>query len=321
MHKIRITQQILLLVAFIFLSGCGGSPSVQVNELSSDTVSYDEIIHINNCGGKADSEQTASHSFATTIEGGVELSATYQSIVEGGVSAKYSQYRNVSKSQRLIAPPATNMEFTLRWSEDVHAGNVSVNGATGNYKVHVPVAVEQVSSQDLGCGSSNSQTTTNVVEVAHKKPTSASSFYKGGTNYTFSPSAIVDGKSDELPCPKGVENGNSYWLLQDHKTGWVQIDLQQNYAITKVRWLNTHNGSCGDRATTLFHIAISDSGFFTGEEIIIFNGSMEFSKTPQFQEFSLPESISARYVRFYIDDYYNWGGGLNELEIYAFAIR
>lgn len=151
MHKIEIAQRVFLLVAVIFLSGCGSSPNIQVNELSSNTVSYDETVHINNCGGKADSEQTASHSFATTIEGGAEFSAGYQSIVEGGVSAKYSQYRNVSKSQRLIAPPATNMEFILRWSEDVHAGNVTVDGTTGNYEVRVPVAVEQVSSQDLGC--------------------------------------------------------------------------------------------------------------------------------------------------------------------------
>lgn len=151
MHKSGYVQYFFLLVVFIFLSGCGSSPKVQVNELSNDTVSYEETIHINNCGGKADSEQTASRSFATTIEGGAEISAGYQSIVEGSVSAKYSQYRNISKSQRLIAPPSTNMIFVLKWSEDIHAGNITVNGETGNYEVRVPVAVEQVSSKDLGC--------------------------------------------------------------------------------------------------------------------------------------------------------------------------
>jgi len=136
------------------ISGCGNSPNVQISEISRDTISYDETIHINNCGGKADSEQTASRSFATTIEGGAEISAGYQSIVEGSLSAKYSEYRNISKSQKLIAPPNTNMEFVLRWSEDTHAGNITINGETGNYVVKVPVAVEQVSSQDLG-GCSN----------------------------------------------------------------------------------------------------------------------------------------------------------------------
>jgi len=152
MNKFGIAHRIFLLIVLILLSGCGSSPTVQVNELGNNTVSYDETIHINNCGGKADSEQTASRSFATSIEGGAEISAGYQSIIEGSVSAKYSQYRNVTKSQKLTAPPATNMEFILRWSEDVHSGNVTVNGSTGNYEVRVPVSVEQVSSQDLGCG-------------------------------------------------------------------------------------------------------------------------------------------------------------------------
>ena len=150
-NKIGIAKRVFLLILLILLSGCGSS---QVNELSNNTVSYNETIHINNCGGKADSEQTVSHSFATTIEGKAEISAQYKSIIEGSISAKYSQYRNVTKSQKLTAPPATNMEFVLRWSEDVHSGNVTVNGTTGIYEVRVPVAVEQVSSQDLGCDGS-----------------------------------------------------------------------------------------------------------------------------------------------------------------------
>jgi len=148
MHKSAIAQQVFLIV-FMFLSACGSNPDVRVDEVNNKIVSYDETIHINNCGGKADSEQTASRSFATNIEGGIEVGV--QQIVEGSISAKYSQYRNVSKSQRLIAPPATNMEFILRWSEDVHAGNVTVNGAIGTYEVRVPVSVEQISSQDFGC--------------------------------------------------------------------------------------------------------------------------------------------------------------------------
>ena len=152
MQKSLINQRVFPIV-FILISGCGGNPTVQVNELNNDTVSYDETIHINNCGGKADTEQIASHSFATNIEGGAKFSAGYHSVVEGEVSAKYSQYRNISKSLKVVAPPATNMEFVLRWSEDVHIGNVTVNGETGNYEVRVPVAVDQISSQDLGCDS------------------------------------------------------------------------------------------------------------------------------------------------------------------------
>lgn len=155
MHKFAIAQRVFLIASILLLSGCGSSsPNVQVNESSNSTVSYDENIHINNCGGKGDSEQTASRSFSTNIEGGIEIGV--QQIVEGSISAKYSQYRNISKSQRLIAPPATNMEFVLRWSEEVRAGNVIVDGSTGTYEVRIPVAVEQISSQDLGCGNGNS---------------------------------------------------------------------------------------------------------------------------------------------------------------------
>lgn len=155
MHKSAIIQRFFLVV-FMLLSACGNnsgggnSPDIRVDEISNNTVSYDETIHINNCGGKADSEQTASRSFATNIEGGIEIGV--QQIVEGSISAKYSQYRNISKSMRLLAPPGTNMEFILRWSEDVHAGNVTANGSNGTYEVRVPIGVEQVSSQDLGCG-------------------------------------------------------------------------------------------------------------------------------------------------------------------------
>jgi len=149
-----MSKRILCGIALILLllSGCASSPDVQLVELSKNTVVYDEIVRINNCGGKGDSEQTKSRDFATTVEFGAGVSAGYQSIVQGSLSAKYSEYRNTSVSQRLVAPPGTNMEFVLRWSDDVRAGNVQVNGNSGTYEVRIPVSVEQVSSRDLGCG-------------------------------------------------------------------------------------------------------------------------------------------------------------------------
>lgn len=139
----------------MLLSGCSGNPEVQVNETSNKTSSYDETVHINNCGGKADSEQTKSHSFSTSVEGGIDVGV--QQVVEGVISAKYGQYRNVSVSQRLVAPAGTNMEFVLRWSEEVRAGNVTVNGSTGTYKTNIPITVEQVSSRDSGCDITQNQ--------------------------------------------------------------------------------------------------------------------------------------------------------------------
>lgn len=168
MKSYKIARQISLIV-FMLLSACGGgnSPDVTLTELSTNVISYDDIIRINNCGGKADSEQNVSRSFATTFEGGAELSAGYQSIAEGSISAKYSQYRNITKSQRLIAPPGTNMEFVIRWSEDVRAGNVQVNGSSGSYEVRIPVSVEQISSRDLGNCPQDSAPNSNI------QPTSA----------------------------------------------------------------------------------------------------------------------------------------------------
>lgn len=145
-------------LVLLLLSGCASNPDVQVVELSKNTVVYDEIVRINNCGGKGDSEQTKSRDFATTVEFGAGVSAGYQSIVQGSLSAKYSEYRNTSGSQRLVAPPGTNMEFVLRWSDDVRAGNVQVNGKSGTYEVRIPVSVEQVSSRDLGCGTMQQNT-------------------------------------------------------------------------------------------------------------------------------------------------------------------
>ena len=170
MHKPSIALYLSIIVFILLLSSCDGSPNVQITEISSDTQSYDETIHLNNCGGMADSQQIVSRSFATTIEGGAEFKAGYQQLVEGGVSAKYSQYRSISKSQQVIAPPGTNMEFNLRWSEEVHAGNVTVNGSTGNYTVRIPIAVEQVGSKDLLCDPNQVQQLTQVLQPTQVPP-------------------------------------------------------------------------------------------------------------------------------------------------------
>ncbi|HIK53953.1 MAG TPA: hypothetical protein IGS37_02130 [Synechococcales cyanobacterium M55_K2018_004] len=147
-----------LAIALLMMSGCGADPEVQLAEISRNTVVYDEIIRLNNCGGKGDSDHTATREFATTIEFGAGISAGYKPVVEGNISAKYSEYRNTSKSIRVVAPPGTNMEFILRWSDDVRAGNVQVNGKSGTYEVRIPISVEQILSRDLGCGITSSGT-------------------------------------------------------------------------------------------------------------------------------------------------------------------
>lgn len=198
MKIFSVTHRVFLAVFILLLSGCGGSgnPNVQVNEVSNSTTSYDETIHINNCGGKAESEQVKERSFSTNIEGGLEVGV--QQVVEGVVSAKYSQSRNTSVSQKLVAPAGTDMEFVLRWKEEVRAGNVIADGKTGTYTVKIPIAVEQVSSQDLGCSGNapipSSATQSPVNTAPPSSPTDCSQMVEGvhhpptlGVEWKFEP--------------------------------------------------------------------------------------------------------------------------------------
>ncbi len=156
-----------------------------------------------------------------------------------------------------------------------------------------------------------------VVEIAAGKPTSASSYWIRSEEDNFPSDAIVDGKTVELNCLLGVPEGNSFWLLADKNTGWVQVDLMRNYPIVEIRWLNTHNGTCQDRATTKFHIAVSKRNQFNGEEEVVHRGEMQIETSPKFQSITLPHPVDARYIRFYVDAFTKNGGGLNELEVYV----
>jgi hypothetical protein len=144
----KLSRQIILIIVLL-ISAC--NPAPQVTQLSSDTIAYDEIIYINNCGNKAESTQTASRSFSTKVSGTGTIKAGYDKIIEGGVSATYEQFRNTTKTQTLTAAPQTNMEFILRWSDDVRTGNATINGESADYIVNIPISVAQTSSRDLGC--------------------------------------------------------------------------------------------------------------------------------------------------------------------------
>jgi hypothetical protein len=144
-------QKFMLIIAvMLLLSGCQQAKAI-VNELVVQTVTYEETIHINNCGGKAESEQTSTRSFSTNYDFEIGLSVGKKDLLQGSVAWKYGQYSNVTKSQRVIAPPDTNMEYLLKWSEEEHAGTVTIDGETGKYKVHIPIGVEQISSVDHTC--------------------------------------------------------------------------------------------------------------------------------------------------------------------------
>jgi hypothetical protein len=44
---------------------------------------------------------------------------------------------------------------------------------------------------------------------------------------------------------------------------------------------------------------------------------MNIQVEPQFEKKIMDAPIIGRYIRFYIDEYYKNGGGLNELEVYG----
>jgi hypothetical protein len=150
-------------VSILMLSACSpASSAISVTETQSNIKVTEEIIHMNNCGGKANSTQTAARSFSSNVEGEITGKVGYE-VVEGSVSAKYGQYRTISKNQELIAPPQTNMEFTLRWTEQEWLGTLISNNTSGTYTAHAPLSVDLTSSQDLGCGETAAQPTEIIV--------------------------------------------------------------------------------------------------------------------------------------------------------------
>lgn len=153
MHR-QILSIGCVMVLLLAVSGCGSDPEVQLAEISHNHVEYEETVSLNNCDGKGDIEYTVTGEFAKTIEFGAGISAGYKSVVEGNISAKYNEYISTSKSIRVVAPPGTNMKFTLQWLYDVRTGNVQVNEKIGTYKVRIPVSLKQISGIDLGCDSS-----------------------------------------------------------------------------------------------------------------------------------------------------------------------
>jgi len=160
----------------------------------------------------------------------------------------------------------------------------------------------------------------NLENIALHKAATASSYWYHDPKLFFPPESVVDGRTGEANCTDIPEGGQTYWLLAEKQTGWVQVDLGGEYLLVEIRWLNTHNGTCQDRATTKYHISVSTSSDFKSGEKQITKGAMEFTVPSAFREIILKTPIQGRYVRFYVDDYYMNGGGLNELEVYGVPV-
>ncbi len=152
-----------VLIAGLLLASCG-NPALQVLEAGSQTVTSTEVIRLNNCGGRDVVEQTVEQSFAAGVDLNAQTRTNYETVKEM-VAGKYGLYKDSSHSQVLKAPPSTNMEFTLSWTDKLYNGNILEGGAVGKYSVHIPVSVELVSSRDLGCGTSDTDTNGHIRET------------------------------------------------------------------------------------------------------------------------------------------------------------
>jgi hypothetical protein len=154
---------ICALILALCASGCsiGGSPptlsssappSLQVIEGgSAGTETVTEIIHMNNCGGKGDAKQVAQRGLSVVLEGEGSLGVDVE-VVRASVNGRYGETRSSSKTTELVAPPGTDMEFELSWTEQQWLGRITsqVGTSEAQYRARVPIAVELKSSRDIG---------------------------------------------------------------------------------------------------------------------------------------------------------------------------
>ena len=146
---------------------------------------------------------------------------------------------------------------------------------------------------------SDSDVNTNFTNVSLNKSVTASATFSP----SFPASKVVDGLTSD---------SDGYWLLPDATTGWIAIDLGQNFEIGKIDVTNTYNTGANDRSTTSYRIVLVNDG---QPAITVQSGSMTAGNTKY--SFTFDRTYEAQYVYFYVDGYYWRGGGLNEIEVFS----
>lgn len=214
--------KIILIIIFL-MCGCNSAITttviISVDELKVETVSIPETIHLNNCGGKLAIEQIPSRSFNVSIAGFGD-DPEYQNIKQK-VLEKYSQYQNTGKTQKVTAPSGTDMEFNLKWMEEIRTGVIKKGNDNGVYNVRIPVSIEQISIRDLGCPSS---TPIPSQDSAAIKPSSTNTL-TGGVAVKSSPVGIA--KLDY--CTQSNLSNCIYNIRQaENKTLSIYFNLDQS---------------------------------------------------------------------------------------------
>jgi hypothetical protein len=104
-------------------------------------------------------------------------------------------------------------------------------------------------------------------------------------------------------------NEDSYWLLPDGATGWVEARISPAVDISRVRLLNTHNPPHNDRATQAYAVEI----YSGGELAQTIEGTFEFSTRPEFVTHEISVGHVDR-IRFVARSHHHVGAGLAELQ-------
>jgi hypothetical protein len=142
--------------------------------------------------------------------------------------------------------------------------------------------------------------------------TSASASASTTLNPVFTEDNINDGDTSE-----SSSFDYSMWLAEPGEAAWVELDFGRVVGILEVRWANTHNRTTYDRATTDYRILASTSGNFDADAVSIDTGTGALETNLVFHT-ALPASpVAARYLRFYADDFFGVGAGINEIEVYG----
>jgi hypothetical protein len=156
MIKQSFLQIIFILIICLVLSACeqnAGTVEIEIVETAAEiTETTTQTIKMNNCGGKADISQTAEKSKEVYIEAGVG-GGVDSLVIKGNLETKYGHVSSAKTNMELVAPPGTNMIFTLEWVEKTWVGVITTQDLTSttDYKIRVPISLELISSLDLGC--------------------------------------------------------------------------------------------------------------------------------------------------------------------------
>jgi len=128
-------------------------------------------------------------------------------------------------------------------------------------------------------------------------------------NWRFVASRAADGLLED-----GSHQDN-YWLTKNNPPAgsYLMLDFSVEKSFDLVRLMNCRNAGYQERSTKDFRLAISNNGTWFED---IHSGTLTRNDITNWYEVSLSEPVKARYLRFYVDSFYDNGAGLSEVEVF-----